>query len=144
MFKPQLRCYLFHHFILKVTAMISDNLTRDTEPGDNLIEYKEGGSIPIGFNFRHGLDPLSKVVDDHDNVLMPPSQSWVAIHKVHPPLGEGTDGNDWVKRGWMRAHFLSEHLAGVTLLNCFNTIFKDRWPEITGSQNFWVVTSPDR
>jgi hypothetical protein len=53
--------------------MISDNLTRDTEPGDNLVEHEEGYSIPIEFYSRHGLDPLSEVVDDHDNMLVPPS-----------------------------------------------------------------------
>jgi len=81
--------------------MISDNLTWHTEPGDNLIEYEEDDNLPIRFNCRHGLDPLGKVVYDHDNVLMPPNRSWVAIHEVHPPLGEGTNSNDWVKRGWM-------------------------------------------
>jgi hypothetical protein len=131
--KPHFGCYVFHHFILKVTAMISDSLTRDTESGDNFIEYEEGDSLPIGFNCRNGLGPLIKVVYGHDNVLMPPIQSWVSIHKVHPPLGEGTNGNDWVKKGWMRAHFPSEHLARVTLLNRFTIIFKDRWPKITGS-----------
>ena len=81
--------------------MISDNLTRDTELGDNLIEYEEGDSLPIRFNCRHGLGPLSKVVDDYDNVFMPPRQSIVAIYEFHPPLGEGTDGNEWMERGWM-------------------------------------------
>jgi hypothetical protein len=57
---------------MKVTSMISDNLTRDTELGDNFIEYEEGDNIPIVFNYRHGIDPLSKVVDVHDNVLIPP------------------------------------------------------------------------
>jgi hypothetical protein len=99
MLKPQLGCYLFHHLFLKVTAIISDNLTWDTEPGDNLIEYEEGSNIPIIFNCRHGLGPPSKVVYGLDNVFMPPSRSWVSIHKVHPPLGEGTDGNDWMERG---------------------------------------------
>jgi hypothetical protein len=28
--KPQFRCYFFHHFILKVTVVISENLTRDS------------------------------------------------------------------------------------------------------------------
>jgi hypothetical protein len=136
MFKPYIICYLFHHFVLKVTSMISDNLTRDTEPGDNFIEYEEGDNLPVIFNCRHGLNPLIKVFDNHNNVIIPPSRSWVAIHEFHPSLGEGTDGNDWVKRGWMRVHFLSEHLARVTLLNHFNTIFKYIWPQITGSQNF--------
>jgi hypothetical protein len=79
--------------------MVSDNLTRDTEPDDNLIEYKESCSLPIVLNYKHGLSPLSKVVDNHDNVLMPPNRSWVAINEVYPPLGEGTKGNDWVKGG---------------------------------------------
>jgi hypothetical protein len=63
---------------------------------------------------------------------------------VYPwPYGEGTDDNDWVKRGWVRAHFPSEHLVGVTLLNCFYTIFKDSRTEITGSNIFWVVANLD-
>jgi hypothetical protein len=127
---------------MKVTSMISDNITWDTEHGNNLIKYKEGCSIPIGFNYMHGLSPLSKVVDGHDNVLIPPSRSWVAIYEVLPPLGEGTDNNDWVKRGWVRAHFSSEHLEGVTLLNCFNTIFKDSRLEITDSQNVLGCRKP--
>jgi hypothetical protein len=47
-----------------------------------------------------------------------------------------------VKRGWMRAHFLSEHLVGVTLLKHFDTIFKDRWPKINDSQNFMGCRKP--
>jgi hypothetical protein len=57
MSKPQLRCYFFHHFILKVTAMINENLTRDTKPGDNFIEYEEGSSFPsdltVGMDSSH-------------------------------------------------------------------------------------------
>jgi hypothetical protein len=142
MSKPQRRCYFYRHFILKVTSMISDNITRDTKPGDNLVEHKEGCSLPIGFYGRHGLDPLSNVGDDHNNVLIPPNRSWVAIDEIYPPLGEGTDGNDWVKRGWMQAHFLSEHLARVTLPNRFDTIFKDSGLEITGSQDFLGYRKP--
>jgi hypothetical protein len=53
--------------------MINDNLTRDSEYGDNLIEYEEGDSLPVGFNRRHGLNPFSKSFYGHDNVLIPPS-----------------------------------------------------------------------
>jgi hypothetical protein len=116
--------------------MISDNLLRDSKPSYNLIEYEERNSLTIGFKCRHGLRPLSKVVYDHDNVMMPPSRSWVAIHKIQPPLGERINPDDWMDRGWMREHFPIEHLAGVTLLNHFDTIFKYRCPKITGSQFF--------
>jgi hypothetical protein len=76
----------------------------------------------------HYIDPLSEVVDNHVDMLMPPIKSWVAIDEIYPPLGEGTDGNEWVNRGWMRVHFLSEHLEGVPLFNRFDTIFKDSRP----------------
>jgi hypothetical protein len=84
MLKRNFRLYFFHHFIMKVTAMISNNINRDSELGYNLVEYEEGRSITIRFNCRNGLDPLSELFYDHNNVLMPPRRSWVAIHKVHP------------------------------------------------------------
>jgi hypothetical protein len=42
----------------------------------------------------------------------------------------------------VQTHFLSEHLAGVTLLNHFNAIFKDGGPEVTGSQDFLGCRKP--
>jgi hypothetical protein len=106
--------------------MINENLTQDSEPGYNLIEYEEGNNIPIGFYCRNGLEPLTKVVYDHVNVLRSLNRSWVAIHKIQPPLVEGTDSNYWMERGWMLENVSIEHLVGVTLINHFNAIFKDR------------------
>ena len=94
MFKPHLRRYFYHHFILKMIAMINDNLTRDIELGDNLVEYEKSCNLPIGFHSRHGFGPPGEVVDSHDNVLMPPSQIWFAINEIYSPLSEGTDGNE--------------------------------------------------
>jgi hypothetical protein len=42
----------------------------------------------------------------------------------------------------MRAHFSSEHLVGVTLLNHFDTIFKYSGLEITSSQDFLGCRKP--
>jgi hypothetical protein len=84
-----------------MTTMISDNITQDTEPGDNLVEYENICSLPIGFHGRHGFGHLGEVVNSHNNVLMPPRRSWVAINEIYSPLSEGTDGNDWVERGWV-------------------------------------------
>jgi hypothetical protein len=75
-------------------------------------------------------------------MLMPPIQTWDAIQKIHPPLGEGTDDHEQVKRGWMQAHILSENLARMTLLDRFNIIFKNRWPKIIGSQNLLGCRKP--
>jgi hypothetical protein len=69
--------------------MISDNLIRDTEPGDNLIEYEEGNNLPIGFYSRHGFIPLSKLVDYHNNMLMPLAEVGLQSMKSTPHLVKG-------------------------------------------------------
>jgi hypothetical protein len=57
MYKPHIRCYFFHHFILKVTTMISENITGDTEPSDNLIDTKKVVVFPsdltVGMDLNH-------------------------------------------------------------------------------------------
>jgi len=81
-------------------------------------------TLTIRFNSRHGLNPFSKIIHGHNNMVVLPSQGWVVVHEIHPPLSEGIDGDEWVNRGWVRAHFPSEHLVRVTLPNRFNVIFK--------------------
>jgi hypothetical protein len=81
--------------------MITGNLPWDSKLGYNLVEHKKCCILTIVFNSRNGLFPFSEVVHDHDNMLIPTSRRWVAVHKIHPPLVQGTDGDDWVKREWM-------------------------------------------
>jgi hypothetical protein len=81
--------------------MISENIFWDSKPRYNLIEYEERYNLTIGFEGKHGLYPFSEIIHDHDNMLVPDIQGWVVVHKIHSPLGEGTDNNHWVKRGWV-------------------------------------------
>ena len=74
--------------------MVSDKILWDTELSDNLVEHNVSGRLTIGFNCRHSLYPFREVVYDHYNVIMPHDLCWLALHKVHPPLGEGTDGDN--------------------------------------------------
>jgi hypothetical protein len=42
-------------------------------------------------------------------------------------------------------HIFSKYLTGMTFLDHFDAIFKDRRPEITGARKiFWVVSNPDK
>jgi hypothetical protein len=59
--------------------MIIENLLWDSEQGYNLVEYVECCSLTIEFNGWHGLCPFSELIHDHDNMMMPPSQSWVML-----------------------------------------------------------------
>ena len=74
--------------------MFSDKLFQNAKPGDNLVENEMRGYLTVGFNYGHNLYPFREVIDSHNNVMMPPSWSWVAIHKSKPPLGEGTNGDN--------------------------------------------------
>ena len=73
--------------------MVSDKLFQNPEPSNNLVEYEVRGHLTIGFNCRHSLSPFREVINNHYDMMVPPSQSWVAIHKVKPSLGEATNGD---------------------------------------------------
>ena len=76
--------------------MVSDKLFRNTKLGDNLVEHEMRDYLTVGFNHGHSLSPFSEIIDNHYNVMMPPSQSWVAIHEVKPPFGEGIGDDNWM------------------------------------------------
>ena len=81
--------------------MVSDKISRDTKLSNDMIEYKMRGCITIKFNSRHSLYPFREVIHDHYDVMVPPNQSWVEIHKVNPPLGEGFDNDNSMQQGGM-------------------------------------------
>ena len=69
---PLLWSQLFHHFILKVPTMVSDNLFRNAEPSNNLVENEMHGYLTIGFNRGHSFCPFCEIINGHYNVMMPP------------------------------------------------------------------------
>ena len=74
--------------------MVSDKLFRNAKSSNNLVENEMHGNLTIEFNRGHILSPFHEIINTHYNVMMPPSLSWVVIHKFKPPLGEGTDGDN--------------------------------------------------
>ena len=84
--------------------MVNDKLFRNAELGDSLVENEMHDCLTIGFNYENSLFPFHEVIDIHNNVMIPPSRSWVSIHKIKTPLGEGTDGDNRMQRGQTRAH----------------------------------------
>ena len=68
--KSKFQIQLIHHLTLKVTAMISDNLSRNTKTSNNLVEKKKSCSLTIIPKSRHSLDPLRKVVYCYNNILV--------------------------------------------------------------------------
>ena len=74
--------------------MVSDKILRDTKLGDNMIEYEMRGCLTVGFYYGYSLCPFREIINNHYDMMIPPSRSWVAIHKINPPLSEGTSGDD--------------------------------------------------
>ena len=74
--------------------MVSDKLFRNAELSNNLVKNEMHSCLTIGFNREHSLYRFHEIIDNHYNVMMPPSRGWVAIHEVKPPLGEGTGGDN--------------------------------------------------
>jgi hypothetical protein len=74
--------------------MVSDNLSQNSKHGDKLIEQKQSYSLNVIRKRRHGLRPLCKVVDNHYDIMMSPSQRRVACDEINAPLCKWTNGND--------------------------------------------------
>jgi hypothetical protein len=122
--------------------MVSDNLLRNLKPSYDLIKNEKCCSFPIISEHWHSLSPFGEVVDDHDNVMMPPSRSQIACHKIHPPLGDRANSNNEEHGSVMHAHFLSEDLTWMKFLYHLNTIFENHGPKILDAQNILGCCQP--
>jgi hypothetical protein len=78
--------------------MVIDNILRDTEPGYDLVKNEQGSSFPIIVKCQLGFKPLSKVVYCYNDIAMHPGRNRLTCSEINPPLGEGTDNNNWKHR----------------------------------------------
>ena len=69
--------------------MVSEKLFQDSEPSNNLVEYKVRGCLTIGFNCRHSLIPFREVVNNHYDMMMPPAEAGLQSIKSSPHLVKG-------------------------------------------------------
>lgn len=104
--------------------MVSENLFRNTELGNKLIEEKQGHSLAVILEIGHGLGPLSKVVYDHDDTLVISCQGRITSSKINASLCERTDGDNRESWIWMCVHFPSIDLTRMACIDHLNTIFE--------------------
>jgi hypothetical protein len=53
--------------------MISDNVLWNTKASDDVVEEKESCSTTIIQKGRHSLNPFFEVINDNDDITMPPN-----------------------------------------------------------------------
>ena len=75
LFKPYHSGQFGHYAVLKVTAMVSDNLFRNTKTHDNLVENEKICSFPVSLIGGHYLFPLREVIHSDNNVFVPPDRN---------------------------------------------------------------------
>lgn len=95
--KPQFGFYLCHCVIGEMRIVISHDRFGCPKPRDNMVQCKKCYSDSIIREGRHGLDPLTKVVQNQSNVVMSIGQSWIILHKVNVPFSKGFYKNHLIK-----------------------------------------------
>jgi hypothetical protein len=122
--KTQLICKFRHHEIVKMTTMVNDNGLRDTKSSNNMIEYEQCCIFLGIIKCRHQLGPFSEIIDDYDDVSMPPDRVRVTCHEVDSPFSEWTNENYRVKRSRMRSDLILVCLTSMAFMDDSNAILK--------------------
>lgn len=74
------------NLIFEIPEMVKGQLFQNPKSSTNMVEEKEGhGSYHI-VECRHGLNPFSKIVNYHDNILVVISGWWSELHKINGPF----------------------------------------------------------
>lgn len=133
--QTQLGCQLGHHVTTKMRTMICDDGLRDSEPGNHMIEHKLSICLTVISQCRHHFSPFCKVINDDNNITMPPDQVRVTGHKINAPLCKGANGNDRVQKSRRRTHLALVDLTRMTGTDGKNAILENGWPKITSMKN---------
>lgn len=64
--------------------------------GYGMVEEELGSNDTIRIICGHHLDPFSKIVDNEDDIAMPPDQVRVTCHEIYAPFRKWANDNDWV------------------------------------------------
>ena len=97
MMQTQLSSELCHHVTLEMISMISNDDLRDTKSSYDMVEKKLSRSFTISITCGHRHRPFSEIINDNDDITMPPDQVRVTCHEINTPFSKGADGDNWVQ-----------------------------------------------
>ena len=92
---------------------------------DNMIEKYESCSFSHTIEYWHGFNPLTEVINNHNDVFMVVDRRRVTSHEVNFPFAEGTECDDM-----MCPYIWGKDMEIVTLFNYMDAIDKDGGPKI--------------
>jgi hypothetical protein len=91
MAKTQLLGKFRHHKIPKVATVISNNSLGNTKTSYDVIKKKQGCGLSSIIECWHRLGPFCKVINDYNNVTMPPGRVRVTCHEINAPFCKRTN-----------------------------------------------------
>lgn len=68
--------------------MISDDGLRDAKTGYDMVKEKLSNNDTVIIICGHHLDPFSKIVNNNDDIAMPPRRVRVTCHETYAPFSK--------------------------------------------------------
>lgn len=121
--QTQLINKLYHHIILKMRAMVSDDGLKDTKSSYDMIKKELSCSFTFEIICGHRLGPFSEIIDSDDDITMPSDWASITCHEINTPFGKGSNNNNWVQGFMWGTLFVVINLVRMTFLDYQNVIF---------------------
>jgi len=111
--------------------MISYNSLRNIKLSDDVVKHKKCGSATIIKKCSYSLNPFSEIINDNDDITVPPVGGRITLNKINSPFGEGVDGDNGMQWSRVGMCLLLKNLVGWASFDNLDTIFEDGGPKIT-------------
>ena len=119
-----------------MSAVVRDQLFRNSESSDNVVKEKEGcGSCRV-VKCWHSLGPFCEIVDRHNDIFMVTNGWRATLHKVDGPFTKGTSCDNRMEGSWGSLRLRGEMLAIGTVFDCLNAITEEGRPKIPSAHDF--------
>lgn len=99
-------------------AMVSDDGLRDTKLSYDVIKKELNHKFIVSIICGHHIGPFSEIIDNDDDITMPPDRARVTFHEVNTPFYKVLDSNNWVQGSEWGTLFAVINLASMTFLDC--------------------------
>ena len=67
--------------------MVSHDILRDTKTCYDVVKNELSSSNTVNIVCGHHLGPFCKIVNDNDDITMPPDRVRVTCHEINAPFG---------------------------------------------------------
>ena len=108
----EIRTYFLHHFVIQISAIVSNDLPRESVPTNQLPLYEFDHYTPHDIGVGSHLDPFGEIIYRHENEAMTVrSLGFDGPYDVYPPHGKRPRGGHDIQRMWQGIDIVRGHLT---------------------------------